>query len=36
VDRKAPEREYPRKLDSEQEARLVVLVCRTPPGGRKR
>ena len=36
VDRKAPEREYLRKLDGEQEARLVVLACSTPPGGRKR
>ena len=36
MDRKAPEREYLRKLDGEQEARLVVLACSTPPGGRKR
>jgi len=36
VDRKAPEREYLRKLDGEQEARLVVLACSTPPEGRKR
>src|ERR1700728_474467 len=27
VDRKAPEREYARKLDGEQEARLVALAC---------
>jgi transposase len=36
VNRKAPEREYRRKLDGEQEARLVVLACSTPPEGRKR
>jgi len=36
VDRKAPEREYRRKLDGEQEARLVVLACSAPPEGRKR
>lgn len=36
VNRKAPEREYRRKLDGEQEARLVVLACSAPPEGRKR
>ena len=36
VDRQAPEREYPRKLDGEQEARLVALACSAPPEGRKR
>jgi transposase len=36
VDRKAPEREYLRRLDGEQEARLAVLACSTPPEGRKR
>ncbi len=36
VDRKAPEREYRRKLDGEQEARLVALACSAPPEGRKR
>ena len=36
VDRKAPEREYRRKLDGEQEARLVTLACSAPPEGRKR
>jgi transposase len=36
VYRKAPEREYPRRLDGEQEARLVVLACSAPPEGRKR
>ena len=35
-DRKAPEREYRRKLDGEQEARLVTLACSAPPEGRKR
>ncbi len=36
VNRKVPEREYPRKLDGGQEARLVVLACSAPPEGRKR
>ena len=36
VDRKAPDREYRRKLDGEQEARLVALTCSAPPEGRKR
>ena len=36
VDRKAPEREYPRKLDGEQEAHLAALACSAPPEGRKR
>jgi transposase len=36
VDRKAPEREYRRKLDGEQEAHLAVLACSAPPEGRKR
>jgi transposase len=36
VNRKAPEREYRRKLDGEQEARLAVLACSAPPQGRKR
>ena len=36
VDRKAPDREYRRKLDGEQEARLVALACSAPPEGRKR
>ena len=31
VGRKAPEREYRRKLDGEQEARLVVLACSARP-----
>ncbi len=33
--RKAPEREYRRKLDGEQEARLIALACGEPPTGRK-
>jgi transposase len=36
VDRKAPDREYRRKLDGEQEAHLVALACSGPPEGRKR
>ena len=36
VNRKAPEREYRRKLDGEQESRLVALACSAPPEGRKR
>jgi transposase len=36
VDRTAPDRAYRRKLDGEQEARLVALACRAPPEGRKR
>jgi transposase len=36
VDRKAPEREYRRTLDGEQEAHLAVLACSAPPEGRKR
>ena len=34
--RKPPARQYRRKLDGEQEARLVALACSTPPEGRKR
>jgi hypothetical protein len=33
---KPPQREYRRKLDGEQEARLVALTCRAPPEGHKR
>ena len=33
---KAPDREYARKLDGAQEARLVALACSTPPDGRAR
>lgn len=34
--RKVPERVYRRKLDGEQEARLVAVACSEPPSGRKR
>jgi hypothetical protein len=34
--RKAPDRVYRRKLDGEQEARLVAVACSEPPRGRKR
>src|SRR4051812_15998932 len=34
--RKAPDRAYRRKLDGEQEARLVAVVCGAPPTGHKR
>jgi hypothetical protein len=34
--RKAPDRVYRRKLDGEQEARLVAVACSEPPNGRKR
>lgn len=33
---KAPEREYVRKLDGEQEAHLIALTCSEPPEGQKR
>ena len=33
LQRKAPDREYQRKLDGEQEAHLVALACCTPPEG---
>ncbi|HEX9371415.1 MAG TPA: helix-turn-helix domain-containing protein [Roseiflexaceae bacterium] len=36
VDRKAPDRQYRRKLDGQQEAHLVALACSAPPEGRKR
>ena len=36
VYRKAPEREYRRRLDGEQEAHLVALACSAPPEGHKR
>jgi transposase len=36
VDRKAPDRQYRRKLDGEQEAHLVALACSAPPTGHKR
>ena len=34
--RKSPERVYERRLDGEQEARLVAVACSAPPGGRTR
>jgi hypothetical protein len=34
--RKAPERVYRRKLDGEQEARLVAVACSEPPSGQQR
>jgi transposase len=34
--RRAPRREYPRKLDGEKEARLVAVACGTPPSGYER
>jgi len=34
--RKPPAREYPRRLDGEQEAHLAALACSAPPEGRKR
>ena len=34
--RKAPDRVYRRKLDGEQEARLVAVACGEPPNGQKR
>lgn len=36
LDRRAPRREYARKLGGEQEARLVAVACGTPPEGRAR
>jgi hypothetical protein len=36
VYRKPPARSYRRRLDGEQEARLVALACSAPPEGRKR
>ena len=33
LDRRAPRREYHRKLDGEQEARLIALACGAPPEG---
>jgi hypothetical protein len=31
--RKAPDRVYRRRLDGEQEARLIALACSAPPEG---
>ncbi len=36
LDRRAPRREYVRKLDGAQEAHLVALTCGTPPACRAR
>lgn len=36
LERKAPNREYPRKLNGEQEAHLVALVCSPAPEDRGR
>ena len=36
LNRKAPDREYRRKLDGEQEAHLVALTCGSPPEGQQR
>ncbi len=33
LNRRAPRREYHRKLDGEQEARLIALACSAPPEG---
>lgn len=33
LERKGPQREYPRKLDGEQEAHLVALACSEAPDG---
>ena len=34
--RRAPRRVYARKLDGEQEARLIALTCSEPPAGQAR
>src|SRR6266849_10117770 len=36
LNRRAPTREYVRKLDGAQEARLIAVACGTPPEGAKR
>jgi len=36
LDRKAPNRVYPRRLDGDAEAHLVALACGEPPAGRER
>ena len=36
LNRRPPNREYQRKLDGEQEARLVALACSAPPEGQAR
>jgi transposase len=36
LNRRAPRRVYPRKLDGEQEARLIAITCGEPPAGQAR
>jgi transposase len=36
LNRRPPKREYHRKLDGEQEARLLALACSDPPEGQSR
>jgi transposase len=36
LNRRAPRRVYARKLDGEQEARLITLACSEPPAGHAR
>jgi transposase len=36
LNRRAPDREYRRKLDGEQEAHLLALACSEPPQGQAR
>ena len=36
LERKAPDRVYPRALDGAAEARLVAVACSAPPAGRAR
>ena len=36
LNRRPPNREYHRKLDGEEEARLIALACSEPPEGRAR
>lgn len=36
LNRRPPKREYRRKLDGEQEARLIALACSQPPEGQTR
>ena len=36
LNRRAPNREYHRKLDGEHEARLIALACSEPPLGQAR
>ena len=36
LNRRPPNRKYQRKLDGEQEARLIALACSQPPEGQAR